>query len=125
MRSICRLAPLDDLSRELLAGAHELAELSPGPSRVALCDEAAALLLASACPEAELIRTAAPTAADALRLCAPRVAAGEFADLALLDGHYLRRSDAEIFGEPAPPQPNANEFPAPSRPDSPHDPGRH
>jgi hypothetical protein len=28
------------------------------------------------------------------------VAAGEFADLALLDGHYLRRSDAEIFGEP-------------------------
>ena len=24
-----------------------------------------------------------------------------FADLALLDGHYLRRSDAEIFGEPA------------------------
>ena len=27
--------------------------------------------------------------------------AGEFVDLALLDGHYLRRSDAEIFGEPA------------------------
>jgi tRNA threonylcarbamoyladenosine biosynthesis protein TsaB len=48
-----------------------------------------------------LIRTAAPTAADALQLCAPRVAAGEFVDLALLDGHYLRRSDAEIFGEPA------------------------
>jgi hypothetical protein len=23
-----------------------------------------------------------------------------FVDLALLDGHYLRRSDAEIFGEP-------------------------
>jgi tRNA threonylcarbamoyladenosine biosynthesis protein TsaB len=43
----------------------------------------------------------APTAADALRLGAPRVAAGEFADLALLDGHYLRRSDAEIFGDPA------------------------
>jgi len=34
-------------------------------------------------------------------LGAPRVAAGEFVDLALLDGHYLRRSDAEIFGEPA------------------------
>jgi hypothetical protein len=25
-----------------------------------------------------------------------------FVDLALLDGHYLRRSDAEIFGEPSP-----------------------
>ena len=49
-------------------------------------------------PAVELIRTSAPSAADALRLCAPRVAAGEFVDLALLDGHYLRRSDAEIFG---------------------------
>jgi tRNA threonylcarbamoyladenosine biosynthesis protein TsaB len=86
--------------RELLAGAQELAELLPRQSRVALCDEAAGLLLASACPEVEAVRTAAPTAADALRLCAPHVAAGEFADLALLDGHYLRRSDAEIFGEP-------------------------
>jgi tRNA threonylcarbamoyladenosine biosynthesis protein TsaB len=47
-----------------------------------------------------VVRTEAPTAADAFRLCAPRVAAGEFADLALLDGHYLRRSDAEIFGDP-------------------------
>ena len=28
------------------------------------------------------------------------IEAAEFADLALLDGHYLRRSDAEIFGEP-------------------------
>ena len=27
--------------------------------------------------------------------------AGQFVDLALLDGHYLRRSDAEIFGESA------------------------
>jgi hypothetical protein len=35
----------------------------------------------------------------------PRVAAGEFVDLALLDGHYLRRSDAEIFGEPATAEP--------------------
>jgi hypothetical protein len=29
------------------------------------------------------------------------VAAGEFVDLVLLDGHYLRRSDAEIFGDGA------------------------
>jgi tRNA threonylcarbamoyladenosine biosynthesis protein TsaB len=87
-------------ARELLAGAHELAAIAP-PSRVALCDEAAALMLGSAWPAAELVRAGAPTAADALRLCAPRVLAGEFVDLALLDGHYLRRSDAEIFGEAA------------------------
>jgi tRNA threonylcarbamoyladenosine biosynthesis protein TsaB len=37
-------------------------------------------------------------AADALQFAAPQVAAGKFADAALLDGHYLRRSDAEIFG---------------------------
>jgi tRNA threonylcarbamoyladenosine biosynthesis protein TsaB len=88
----------DGLARELLAGAEELAAIEPTPLRVALCDEAAAQLLSVAWPAAELIRTSAPLAADALRLCAPRVEAGEFVDLALVDGHYLRRSDAEIFG---------------------------
>jgi tRNA threonylcarbamoyladenosine biosynthesis protein TsaB len=89
---------------EMLAGAAEFAEMVPAGARIAVCDEAAAALLASAWPDAELVRTPPPTAADALDLCAPRVAAGEFVDLALLDGHYLRRSDAEIFGEPAAPQ---------------------
>jgi tRNA threonylcarbamoyladenosine biosynthesis protein TsaB len=86
-------------ARELLAGAGELAAIKP-PLRIAVCDEAAAVLLGQAWPEAELVRTAAPNATDALKLCAPRAAAGQFVDLALLDGHYLRRSDAEIFGEP-------------------------
>jgi tRNA threonylcarbamoyladenosine biosynthesis protein TsaB len=89
-------------ARELLAGVAEFATIAP-PARIAVCDDAAALLLGSAWPAAELVRTAAPTAADALRLCAPRVAAGAFVDLILLDGHYLRRSDAEIFGEPGAP----------------------
>jgi tRNA threonylcarbamoyladenosine biosynthesis protein TsaB len=44
-------------------------------------------------------RVAPPTAADAIELVAPRLRAGAFVDLALVDGHYLRRSDAEIFGE--------------------------
>jgi hypothetical protein len=35
-----------------------------------------------------------------MELAIPLIEAGEFVDLALLDGHYLRRSDAEIFGEP-------------------------
>src|SRR5208282_5009254 len=85
--------------KELLAGAQELAAID-APARIAVCDEAAAVLLGPAWPEAQLVRTAAPNAADALELCAPRVAAEQFVDLALLDGHYLRRSDAEIFGEP-------------------------
>jgi tRNA threonylcarbamoyladenosine biosynthesis protein TsaB len=86
-------------SNELLAGAQELAAID-APVRMAVCDEAAAQLLRSAWPGTELVRVAAPNAADALELCAPRVAAGQFVDLALLDGHYLRRSDAEIFGGP-------------------------
>jgi tRNA threonylcarbamoyladenosine biosynthesis protein TsaB len=96
-----RLGVRGEQGRELLAGSHELTTIDPPPPRIAICDEAAALLLASTWPQADLIRTAASTAADALQFCAPRVAAGEFVDLALLDGHYLRRSDAEIFGEPA------------------------
>jgi tRNA threonylcarbamoyladenosine biosynthesis protein TsaB len=94
---------LDGQARELLAGAAELAAIVP-PLRIAFCDDAAALLLGSAWPATELVRSKEPTAADALRLSAPRVAAGDFVDLALLDGHYLRRSDAEIFGEPDAPE---------------------
>lgn len=85
--------------QERLAGSGELAALA-APVRVAVCDEPAAALVGAAWPSAELVHTAAPTAADALRLALPRVQSGDFADAALLDGHYLRRSDAEIFGAP-------------------------
>jgi tRNA threonylcarbamoyladenosine biosynthesis protein TsaB len=47
------------------------------------------------------VKSAAPMAADALRMGEARLVAGACVDLALLDGHYLRRSDAEIFGEVA------------------------
>lgn len=90
--------------KELLADAAELAALDPAPQRIAVCEESAAALIATAWPRVEIVQTAPPAAADALRLCAPRVEAGEFADLALLDGHYLRRSDAEIFGNPTAPE---------------------
>jgi ribosomal protein S18 acetylase RimI-like enzyme len=89
----------DKQARELLAGAAELAAIVLPPARIAVCDDAAEEMLHEAWPAAELVRVTAPTAADALRLCAARAAAGEFVDLALLDGNYLRRSDAEIFGE--------------------------
>ena len=86
-------------ARELLAGAEDLADIRPVPGRIAVCDEEAATLLSRSWPGAELVRTEAPTAADAIRLCVPRILASDFEDVALLDGHYLRRSDAEIFGE--------------------------
>lgn len=96
---------------EMLASAAELKAIVPPPALVAVCDEAATVLLESVWPTVELLRVAAPTAADALRLVGTRLAAVRgskdpfvdlaLPDLALLDGNYLRRSDAEIFGEPA------------------------
>jgi tRNA threonylcarbamoyladenosine biosynthesis protein TsaB len=85
----------------LLAGKQELAATRPAPLRVAACDEGAAALLAASWPEAHLVRCEAPTAKDALRVGEARLVAGGNVDLALLDGNYLRRSDAEIFGEAA------------------------
>jgi tRNA threonylcarbamoyladenosine biosynthesis protein TsaB len=99
-----RLGWPGEQARELLAGEQELAAEEKVPLRIAVCDEPAAALLGAAWPAVERIRTAPPNAADALGLGAVRVVAGEFADLALLDGHYLRRSDAEIFGEPPGPK---------------------
>jgi tRNA threonylcarbamoyladenosine biosynthesis protein TsaB len=99
-----RLAGLATNTKELLAGAAGLAAIVPAPKQIALCDDAAALLLTTAWSSTELLRTPPPTAADALQLCAARFVARDFIDLALLDAHYLRRSDAEIFGETAAPQ---------------------
>ena len=96
-----RLEEVGQKPRELLAGKQELAAISPVPLRVAVCDDSAAALLAAAWPDAQLVRVAAPTAKDALRLGEARLVAGGNVDLALLDGNYLRRSDAEIFGEAA------------------------
>jgi tRNA threonylcarbamoyladenosine biosynthesis protein TsaB len=90
----------DKQGRELLAGATDLATLDPR-AEIAVCDSAAVDLLAAAWPAAKLLRVAAPDAGDALSLAIPLISARHFADIALLDGHYLRRSDAEIFGNPA------------------------
>jgi tRNA threonylcarbamoyladenosine biosynthesis protein TsaB len=104
-----RLAGSGLEGRELLAGAQELAAIDRRPERIAVCDDSAAALLSAAWPGTEFVRVLAPTAADAMALCLPHVSkgerAGERADLALLDGHYLRRSDAEIFGEAAAAEP--------------------
>ncbi len=96
-----RLGRQGSEAQEMLAGAAELAEIARPAGTIAVCEDGAATLLAEAWTDAELVRLEAPTAADALQFAATRVEAGEFADRALLDGHYLRRSDAEIFGDPA------------------------
>jgi tRNA threonylcarbamoyladenosine biosynthesis protein TsaB len=83
---------------ELLAGPEELAAIHPAPARIAVCDEGAAALVARVWPQTQLVRTPPPLASDALRPGEARLVAGAAVDLALLDGHYLRRSDAEIFG---------------------------
>jgi tRNA threonylcarbamoyladenosine biosynthesis protein TsaB len=86
--------------REILAGQAELAGFEVRPAEVAVCDDAAAEMIRAAWPGILVDRVDAPTAGDALELAVPKIWAGSFVDLALLDGHYLRRSDAEIFGEP-------------------------
>jgi tRNA threonylcarbamoyladenosine biosynthesis protein TsaB len=95
-----RLAGSDGSVRETLAGAEELASVALRSAKVAVCDDEAATLLASAWIGTELVRCEAPTAWDAIQRCVPEIVARKFADLAALDGHYLRRSDAEIFGDP-------------------------
>jgi tRNA threonylcarbamoyladenosine biosynthesis protein TsaB len=87
--------------REMLAGVEELNAIEIRPDRVATCDDEAAALLGGAWPMVELVRVETPAAADAIECAMTEILAGQFVDLALLDGHYLRRSDAEIFGEPA------------------------
>ena len=83
---------------EMLAGAEELAAIDPAPALVAVCDEGSAAVLTRAWPQTRLVRTPPPLASDAIRPGEARLTAGAAIDLALLDGHYLRRSDAEIFG---------------------------
>jgi tRNA threonylcarbamoyladenosine biosynthesis protein TsaB len=87
---------------EVLAGPEQLAAIEPPPTRIAVCDEAAAALLARVWPRTQLVTTPPPLASDALRPGESRLIAGAAVDLALLDGHYLRRSDAEIFGAGVP-----------------------
>jgi tRNA threonylcarbamoyladenosine biosynthesis protein TsaB len=61
---------------------------------LAICEPS----LQTLAPQATLVDP--PTAADALRFALPRLRARDFDDPLLLDGNYIRRSDAEIFSKP-------------------------
>lgn len=60
---------------------------------LAVCEESAAQVF----PEA--MRVEPPSASDALVFALPRLLALDFDDVMLIDGNYLRRSDAEIFAK--------------------------
>ena len=84
---------------ELLAGRTELM-MTPPPGHIAVCDESAAVLLISRGPRHNYCTFSRPPQPMRCGFARRGWLAGEFVDLALLDGNYLRRSDAEIFGEP-------------------------
>jgi tRNA threonylcarbamoyladenosine biosynthesis protein TsaB len=96
-----RVEEMGQSARELLASDRELAAIEPSPVRLAVCDDSAAALIGAAWPSTQLVRCGAPLASDALPLGESRLIAGFYEEVALLDGNYLRRSDAEIFGEAA------------------------
>jgi len=82
--------------REMLLTAGEINAMGGLAGKVAVCEETVAQLLEELCGEPELVRVAAPTAATVLGYSLSKWAAGEVADLALLDGYYLRGADAKI-----------------------------
>lgn len=65
------------------------------PRMVAVCESVALQ------PFPQVLSVDPPTAEDALRFAARRLLAGDFTDVAALDGNYVRRSDAEIFAKTA------------------------
>ncbi|HEY1499756.1 MAG TPA: tRNA (adenosine(37)-N6)-threonylcarbamoyltransferase complex dimerization subunit type 1 TsaB [Acidobacteriaceae bacterium] len=106
---------LDASRHEFYLGEYSTAAPSESLlSRDAFAQKAALLGPQLAISEASLVteapkatRVDPPTALDALYFALPRLRARDFDDPLLLDGNYLRRSDAEIFSKPgARPVPN-------------------
>jgi tRNA threonylcarbamoyladenosine biosynthesis protein TsaB len=85
-----------DTVREMLLTAGEINAMGGLAGRVAVCEETVAQLLEELYGEPELIRVPAPNAWDALRFSLEKWRAGEFVDVAALDGYYLRGADAKV-----------------------------
>jgi tRNA threonylcarbamoyladenosine biosynthesis protein TsaB len=83
-------------AREMLLTAGEINAMGGLTGKVAVCEETVAQLLEELYGEPELIRTPAPTGATALRFSLSKWRAREFADIAQLDGYYLRGADAKV-----------------------------
>jgi len=85
-----------EMAREMLLTAGEINAMGGLKGRVAVCEETVAQLLEELFGEPDLIRVEAPKAATALRYSLNKWRAEEFADVALLDGYYLRGADAKV-----------------------------
>jgi tRNA A37 threonylcarbamoyladenosine modification protein TsaB len=85
-----------DTTREMLLTAGEINTMGGLAGRVAVCEETVAQLLEELYGEPELIRVPAPNAWDALRYSLEKWRTEEFADVAALDGYYLRGADAKV-----------------------------
>ncbi len=83
-------------AREMLLTAGEINSMGGLKGRVAVCEETVAQLLEELYGEPEIVRVAAPTAAAALGFSLTKWRGGEFADVAALDGYYLRGADAKV-----------------------------
>lgn len=81
--------------RESLVTAGEINARGGLTGRVAVCEESVAQLLEELQGAPEILRSPQPLAADALSFSYPLWCAQEYADLATLDGHYLRGADAK------------------------------
>jgi len=96
--------------REMLLTAGEINAMGGLKGRIAVCEETVAQLLEELYgdPEVhpsdenlwpggqELVRTPAPTAADALRFSLAKWRSEDLAEVAELDGYYLRGADAKV-----------------------------
>lgn len=83
---------------EMLLTAGEVNAMGGLHGWVAVCEESVAQFLEMLKGEPEIVRADAPTAAMALRFSAERWRNGDLADVATLDGHYLRGADAKTSG---------------------------
>jgi tRNA threonylcarbamoyladenosine biosynthesis protein TsaB len=86
----------DGNAREMLLTAGEINSMGGLTGRVAVCEETVAQLLEELYGEPELIRVPPPRAAAALRFSLSKWRVGELADVASLDGYYLRGADAKV-----------------------------
>ena len=83
-------------AREMLLTAGEINSMGGLAGRVAVCEETVAQLLEELYGEPEIVRVSAPAAVAAIGFALGKWRDGEFADVAALDGYYLRGADAKV-----------------------------
>ena len=92
----CGMYAAGETAREMLLTAGEVNAMGGLPGPVGVCEEPVAQALEELQGDAEVVRVVAPAAWDALRFALPRWLAGDFVDVASLDGYYLRGADAKV-----------------------------